>query len=392
MENRSCPICENKKNELLFKQSFSSFSDANLLNGYDVVACSNCGFCYSDAIPSQDKFDVYYRELSKYESNSDELRELPYDKHRFSVMVDYLKPFFDNANEHIAEVGCATGFLLSLIKKQGYTNLTGIDPSPACTAAAKKHYNINVLTNTISNIELEKGSVDFLILVGVLEHIKDLNVSLKRLWELLSPNGKFFIAVPDGSQYFNGQDAPFQEFSVEHINFFGPQSLENLMNKNGFLKVDITQIPLEVNYKTITPVILSVFKKETTFNTHFTKDLDSKKNLITYIELCKNKEVEIDSIITKYTSDNNSIIVWGTGAQTLRLLVNSKLKDAKIKAFVDSNPKYQGKTLNGIPVIAPEALKTKTEPILISTRAYQNEIEMQIKNDLKLPNKVVKLF
>lgn len=376
----------------MFHQSFSDFSDITLLSSYDVVACVVCGFCYSDKIPSQNVFDVYYRELSKYESNSDELRELPYDRNRFSIMVNYLKPFLNNRDLHIAEVGCATGFLLSMIKKEGYSNLTGIDPSPGCTAAAKKHYGIQVLTNTISSIELADDSVDVLILVGVLEHIRDLDDSLQKLWKLLKPGGSFFIVVPDGSQYFNGQDAPFQEFSVEHINFFGPGSLENLMKKNKFSKVDITQDLLEVNYNTVTPAILSVFKKENSPGTSFIPDTESKKNLQEYIELCKKKEKEINTIIEKVSAENGAIIVWGTGAQTLRLLVNSSLKEAKITAFVDSNPKYQGKLLNGIPVIAPESLRSETAPILISTRAYQNEIEKQIKNTLGLNNKVIKLY
>src|SRR5436190_3402206 len=168
MEKRICPICSSTENEVLFHQRFSEFSDATLLASYDVVACNNCGFCYADKIPSQKIFDVYYRELSKYESNSDELCESPYDRNRFGVMVNYLKPFLDDPGSHIAEVGCATGFLLSMIKKDGYSNLTGIDPSPGCTTAVKKHYGIRVLTNTISNIELAENSVDVLILVGVL--------------------------------------------------------------------------------------------------------------------------------------------------------------------------------------------------------------------------------
>ena len=392
MEKRICTVCSCKENEVLFHQSFSGFSDNNLLSSYDVVACDSCGFTYADHIPDQKVFDVYYRELSKYESNNLELRESPFDHNRFSIMVKYLKPFLNNANVHIAEVGCATGFLLSLFKKEGFTNLTGIDPSPACTSAAKKHYGINVLTNTISNIELADNSVDVLILVGVLEHIRDLDYSLEKLWKKLKPNGNFFIAIPDGSQYFNGQDAPFQEFSVEHINFFGPGSLENLMKKNKFSKIDITQEIIEVNHKTLTPVILSVFKKEEKANTAFIPDPDSKKNLKTYIEMCKNKEKDINHIIKSVSKENGEIIVWGTGAQTLRLLVNSSLKDAKISAFVDSNPKYQGKLLNGVPVIAPEILKTRSEPILISTRAYQSEIETQIKDVLGLKNKVIKLY
>jgi SAM-dependent methyltransferase len=392
MEKRFCPICSSTESEILFHQRFSDFSDITLLASYDVVACDNCGFCYADKIPPQKVFDVYYRELSKYESNSDELHESRYDRNRFSVIVNYLKPFLDDPGLHIAEVGCATGFLLSMIKKAGYSNLTGIDPSPGCTAAAKKHYGIDVLTNTISNIELADNSVDILLLVGVLEHIGDLDDSLQKLWRIIKPGGKFFIAVPDGSQYFNGQDAPFQEFSVEHINFFGPGSLENLMKKNKFPKVDITQEMIEVNHKTFTPAILSLFKKEMTADTSVIPDTDSKKNLQSYIELSKKKEKQINEIIEKVSAENGSIIVWGTGAQTLRLLANGSLKDASIAAFVDSNPKYQVKLLNVIPVLPPDFLATKAEPILISTRAYQNEIEKQIKNILKLNNKVIKLY
>ena len=392
MEKRICPICSSTESEILFHQRFSDFSDITLLESYDVVACDNCGFCYADKIPPQKVFDVYYRELSKYESNSDELHESRYDRNRFSVIVNYLKPFLDDPGLHIAEVGCATGFLLSMIKKAGYSNLTGIDPSPGCTAAAKKHYGIDVLTNTISNIELADNSVDILLLVGVLEHIRDLDDSLQKLWRIIKPGGKFFIAVPDGSQYFKGQDAPFQEFSVEHINYFGPGSLENLMKKNKFSKVDVTQDMIEVNHKTFTPAILSLFKKEMTADTFFIPDTDSKKNLQSYIELSKKREKQINEIIEKVSSENGSIIVWGTGAQTLRLLASGSLKDASIAAFVDSNPKYQGKLLNGIPVLSPDFLTANTEPILISTRAYQNEIEKQIKNILKLNNKVIKLY
>jgi hypothetical protein len=234
--------------------------------------------------------------------------------------------------------------------------------------------------------------VDILLLVGVLEHIRDLDDSLQKLWRIIKPGGKFFIAVPDGSQYFKGQDAPFQEFSVEHINYFGPGSLENLMKKNKFSKVDVTQDMIEVNHKTFTPAILSLFKKEMTEDTFFIPDTDSKKNLQSYIELSKKKEKQINEIIEKVSAENGSIIVWGTGAQTLRLLASGSLKDASIAAFVDSNPKYQGKLLNGIPVLSPDFLTAKTEPILISTRAYQNEIEKQIKNILKLNNKVIKLY
>jgi FlaA1/EpsC-like NDP-sugar epimerase len=87
-----------------------------------------------------------------------------------------------------------------------------------------------------------------------------------------------------------------------------------------------------------------------------------------------------------------TIIIWGVGTHTLRLLETSRLGRANIVAFVDSNPRYQLKQLNGIPIIAPADLKSRPEPILISSRVFQREIEQQIREDLRLSNQIVKLY
>ena len=91
-------------------------------------------------------------------------------------------------------------------------------------------------------------------------------------------------------------------------------------------------------------------------------------------------------------ASNESIIVWGVGTHTLRLLSTSRLKDAKIVAFVDSNPRYQGKTLQGVPIVSPAELPDMPQSILISSRVFQRNIEDQIRNALKLDNRVYLLY
>ena len=96
--------------------------------------------------------------------------------------------------------------------------------------------------------------------------------------------------------------------------------------------------------------------------------------------------------INKIVDKGNPVIIWGTGALALRLLACSRLSEAKITAFVDSNPHYQGKELKGIPIIAPVDLKKHEEAILIATRAYQEEIVNIIRNGLNLRNDLITLF
>lgn len=395
MKIRVCPICSATDKKLLFNQKFSEFSNESLLKSYDVVSCLICGFCYANLIPEQSEFDSYYKNLSKYENIiEDEFKESKYDFNRFQILSSFFKDFITSNEAGILEIGCSTGMFLFQLKTRGYSNLTGVDPSPTCSVIAQKYYDINVITNNLSDFHFLENTFDCVILIGVLEHVKDLKQSINRIRKILKPKGIFFIAVPDASEYFNGSDAPFQEFSVEHINFFGPQSMDNLMFKCGFQKVAHKQVLIEVNYNTITPALMSVFSKDEQLLevAKILKDQELVYNLELYIEKSIKHEKKITNKIQGILDSQSDIVIWGTGTQTLRLLANTKLSDAKIKAFVDSNQKYQGKTLNNIPVIAPREMMNRKEKILISTRPYQDEIAKYIINDLKLTNEIIKLY
>jgi SAM-dependent methyltransferase len=390
---RVCSICGNTRHKTIFKQHFSTMSDGSLLNGYDVVVCQQCGFCFADNIPDQVAFDLYYREMSKYENQTSMGQGSKYDLVRFQTVVSIVKPFLPDTNACILEIGSSTGTFLSLLKENGYKNVTGVDPSPLCAEIANRLYGIKILTNTMSDISVDNGSIDFLILAGVMEHFRDLNSAISRLWNMLSVGGRIYVAVPDASRYAEGEDAPYQEFSVEHINFFGPDSLTNLMEVNGFIKLSVEQGILEANYRTTTPVVHGIFKKSLTKDKPvISYDKETEKGLQRFIEKSRLVDDQIKDTIAKLVSDDKPIIVWGTGAHTLRLLATSKLGEAKIRAFVDSNPRYQGKTINNIPIISPQALMGLSNPTLISSRIYQKEIVERIQSDIQIANEIITLY
>lgn len=389
---RECPVCENEDITVLFEQNFSEIANNNLLNSYNVVKCNVCGCCYADSIPSQDHFDKYYKELSKYEQINNKVSI--YDLQRFNITAEFISKILKNRDAKIVEIGCATGLLLVRLRELGYNNLTGIDPSPGCIETVTQKYGISGFVSDLNNLSLKPGSVECLILVGVLEHIRDVDYSLQKLHEILSENGFLIIAVPDASRYFEGKDAPFQEFSLEHINFFGPISLENLLIKNGFKKNIVQQSMIEMNCNTYTPILMSSFTKieRKKQKKKWIRDYNTVENLKTYIVNSYNQDTILFKKLDDLEKTKVPIIVWGTGALTLRLLKYSNLKNIRILVFVDSNPKYQGNKINGIDIISPNALKTYSETILIVTYAFQKEIEDQIRNDLKINNNVIKLF
>ena len=131
--DRKCPICYYINKELLYHQKFSAISSVSLITGYDVVTCINCGFCFADHIPNQAKFDLYYQELSKYESNDSIPIDTQYDVAKFKEIFSFLSTHLGGQNIKIIEIGCATSLLLSILKKEVYENFLGVDPSGTCT-------------------------------------------------------------------------------------------------------------------------------------------------------------------------------------------------------------------------------------------------------------------
>jgi FlaA1/EpsC-like NDP-sugar epimerase len=84
------------------------------------------------------------------------------------------------------------------------------------------------------------------------------------------------------------------------------------------------------------------------------------------------------------------IVIWGAGQTTLTLLANAPLGGAKVLAIADSNPRYHGRTLGGIPVISPEQLRRFQVPIVIGSLISQAPILRRIR-ELGLPNRTITL-
>lgn len=394
---RLCAVCNSANSRLLFRQNFSRLSDnSSLLSGYNVVVCDQCGFCFADNIPDQKIFDAYYRDMSKYEKAERGGQDTPYDQARFQVMANVILGFLTSAQMQIFEIGCANGQLLALFKKNGYENVSGIDPSPACAQIAMQRFGIQVNTGTFSNLDLPECFADVMILAGVLEHVSDLDQALDKIAFHTKKGGRVFISVPNASRYAEGEDAPFQEFSMEHINFFGPGSLSNLMATRGFVPIAMIEDMLPVNLRTKTPVVHGIFCKpeeESAPPFQIIKDTATIGGLRNYITQCRSEDERIRNIVAGLVQEKKPLLVWGVGNHTLRLLAKSSLGQANIVAFVDGNPRYHGCQVLNRPVLAPKVLPDYPNvAVLISSRAYQEEIASEIKQTLKCTNQIVRFY
>src|SRR5579864_2768829 len=392
LATRACPVCGGFKSRLLHTQTFEQLSEVHLLDGYDVVTCQDCGAGFADRIPPQATFDAYYRDLSKYEYEYRGGQPTKYEDLRFREAARTIIPHVPNPDARILEIGCATGHLLAVLKEQGYKNVQGVDSSPGCAKAAWNLYGIPVEAHTILDIPAPAQRFDMVLLLGVMEHLRDLDPAIAKLGALLGPRGRVYLAVPDAAHFDSNRDAPFQEFSLEHLNFFSATSLANLMRTRGFKLLSGGRFRLEHSHGTWCASIYGVFENTEADRESWVRDEETEKGLAAYIRKSQEAEGRVRRTIENLAATGQPIVVWGTGAHTQSLLAMSALGKVNIAAFVDSNPKYQGQQLHGVPICAPESLAGRTEPILISSYAAQQEIAQQIREKLRLGNELILLY
>jgi SAM-dependent methyltransferase len=391
--SRDCPICGSAVRRVIFHQEFAAVDQATPVTGYDVVVCDRCGASYADGIPDQPAFDRYYRDMSKYEYAQRGGAESAYDSRRLALIADLVAPHLQSPHVRILDVGCASGRLLATIRDRGFAHVTGLDPSPACAAAAERLYAIDVRTMTLASLAQTGESFDFVIMVGVLEHLRDLDGAFEHLRAVLSPAGLLYLEVPDVTAFADWPNAPYQDFSTEHINFFSPISLSNLMLRHGFTRVFLEQNHREQSYKTVMSNVSAVYRKGLVgARAQVRFDPDTARGLERYLAQCAAADERLRAEIDRVVDGGRRIVVWGVGTHTSRLMATSRLAQADIVAFIESNSRYHGRTLNGRPILAPAALKEHHEPVLISSRVFQKEIAEQIRDGLGCPNELILLY
>ena len=364
-----------------------------MIDGYDVVVCEKCGFCFASNLPDQAAFDSYYEAQSKYEHDIRAGGASEYDSRRLPFAVGIMSQWLPDKNVRILDIGCANGGLLAELKKNGYENVWGVDPSPACARNARDLYGISVTTAPISRIPSSIGLFDLVIFGSVLEHIIDLNSTLERAKALLRPNGRIFVEVPDMTKAFLLTDAPFQEFSVEHVNYFGPVSLQNLMRRHRFDQIGLRQTEIQQVPGLIIYELKAMFgNAERGPGGKFVKDQETRGELERYIAISRQKLAPVVKVINALVDEQRPLVIWGVGTHTQGLLADTRLKEAKIEAFVDSNTRYVGQTIEGVPILSPQELVNVPHDILISSQQFQKEIADQIRDRLGLPNKLITLY
>ncbi len=149
----------------------------------------------------------------------------------------------------ILDIGCGNGLTLSRARDAGW-RVKGIEPDPSAAALATAK-GIETVASDLFELPLSfNASFERILLNHVIEHIHDPLAALRRCKDLLMPGGELWLETP------NLASVGHQEFGADwrglepprHLVIFEINSLQNILIKAGFRKINVSKPRDVVNY------------------------------------------------------------------------------------------------------------------------------------------------
>lgn len=283
----SCPCCANQMAPLCVM--VGTIGDSQIRLG----ACDHCGYLgYMDKPEQQVIADFYNNDWDKVAVKSvEEIRnnysliEKGYKASRHNVLKTILSVGLSPADA-ICEIGSGYGEVLRHLQLNGFSKLFGTEHSPHRAKNVSEAFGINVLWGEFESEKVQtqlKKSGPFRMIYSnhVLEHTFDPNQIIQKAADLQREGDYLVLCMPD----VDGENINFALHFIPHLHSFSKESLESLLNRNGY------ELERDCSFDLFNIVFLAKRKKE-----KIEKKISSSGNYVkNYLNRIRNGSVLQDS-------------------------------------------------------------------------------------------------
>ena len=228
-----CPVCNSTEIDPLLTVKDHSVSKEEFV----VWQCRHCTLRFTQDVPDENSMGRYYQSpdyISHSNTGKGLLNQL-YQRVRKFTLQQKANLIIANTKEkgRIVDIGAGIGAFLSVMQQKGWET-KGIEPDEGARKNALQLFGIK-LEEPSTLYGLPQGHYDAITLWHVLEHVHSLHSYMERLRNLLSQQGKIFIAVPNYTSvdseayrnYWAAYDVP------RHLYHFSPLSIKKLVEQHG---------------------------------------------------------------------------------------------------------------------------------------------------------------
>tara|TARA_B100000212_G_scaffold45845_1_gene29609 strand:+ start:26684 stop:27754 length:1071 start_codon:yes stop_codon:yes gene_type:complete len=287
-----------------------------------IIFCENCGYISIDPDYRLD-FSKFYQEDYDFLLDQKDLEPEFLGQSISSASVKFCKDLIlDNEDKKLIDVGAGKGNILDAIhqecpKIQKY----GLEPSRSYLNLKEKKYLKKTYNEFLDPSLFNNQKFDFIITVGVLEHVDSPVDFLKDIKSIMSDDAVLVVEVP------NFEKSKFDLLTADHFSKFTSRSIRNLFLKSNFeiIKQEISE-GLFMRFALVN-------------NQDVTKEFESVE-IETHLRESKKAIENAISVTRKYSQE--TIAVYGQSIILDYLIGTGLLSYENIDCIIDDNSLYQG--------------------------------------------------
>ena len=233
----ACPVCESPAFRPWRKGTFETteldaqavkITDSRYGRVWDLSRCDRCGHTFADPCPAPEFVDSLYARLED-PAYDEEAAGRTRNFARLLRRLERIRP----GRGTLCDVGAATGILMDLARRRGWT-VEGVEPSGWAVAAARAKYGLAVRQGIIETAEFPAGSFDAVTMVDFIEHTARPRDAVVRAAEVLKAGGVLCLVTPDlRSPAARLAGRRWWHFRPAHLAYFSRRSLEVLLERAG---------------------------------------------------------------------------------------------------------------------------------------------------------------
>ena len=198
------------------------------------VRCLNCDLVYVKTPPDEIVLHEAYQSAD-YDTSEEALSAAETYISHMNEVVSKL-----NLNSKILEIGSGSGDFLYSLKKKGFTDLIGIEPSISAINSAHPEIKSHLQEGVFQVDDFQEMNYDLVCSFMTLEHVYDPREISESVNKILKKGGYFAIVVHDYRSLVNrvlGKKSPI--IDIEHMQLFSKKSIESLFNKTNYEDIQI---------------------------------------------------------------------------------------------------------------------------------------------------------
>jgi SAM-dependent methyltransferase len=232
-----CPICGGAQTVPIFSGSDRLYHTTT--DEFTVVRCAHCGMSRLEPRPSREALRRYYPENYWFAPDPSAASRME-EAYRRMVLRDHVQFVSralagSKARGPLLDVGCGGGLFLGMMRERG-VRVVGLDFSREAAAVAWSRQQAPAVVADFERAPFRPRSLAAITMFHVVEHLYDACAYLVMARELLAPDGRLIVQVPNAASgqarllghRWNGYDVP------RHLFNYRDRDLEAVLARSGF--------------------------------------------------------------------------------------------------------------------------------------------------------------